>query len=117
MVDSDGDQKALVICHAVGLLAFTRDSNGGFPVDGRNVTGFPDEWEENIVDDGLMPDGQKFPYWVEDEVIAAGGNWDVELDSDTSVTVDGDLVTTRGPDSSHEGVMALIEALGVTPPA
>jgi putative intracellular protease/amidase len=112
------DQKALVVCHAVGLLAFTRDSDGGMLVENRDVTGFPNEWEQDIVDDDdLMPDGRKLPYWVEDEVKAAGGNWDAELDADASVTVDGDLVTARGPESSHEGVMALIEALGVTPPA
>jgi putative intracellular protease/amidase len=117
MVESDSDQKALAICHSVGLLAFTRDSNGGFLVDGRDITGFPNKWEADIVDDhDCLPDGQKLPYWVEDEVVAAGGNWDAELDADTSVTVDGDLITARGPDSSHEGVLALIEALGVTPP-
>ena len=112
------DQTALVVCHAVGLLAFTRDSDGGMLVEGRDVTGFPNEWERNIIDDNdLMPDGRKLPYWVEDEVKAAGGDWNAELDADTSVTVDGDLVTARGPESSHEGVMALIEALGVAPPA
>jgi putative intracellular protease/amidase len=116
MVESDDDQKALVICHAVGLLAFTRDSNGGFLVDGRNVTGFPNEWEGDIVDDnGLMPDGRKLPYYVEDEVKAAGANWDAEVEEDISVTVDGNLITARGPESSHDGVMELIEALGVTP--
>ncbi|WP_135826931.1 type 1 glutamine amidotransferase domain-containing protein [Halorussus ruber] len=118
MVESDGDQKALAICHAVGLLAFTRDSDGDFLVEGRDVTGFPNEWEQNIVDDNdLMPDGRKLPYWVEDEVKAAGANWDAELDADTSVRTHGDLITARGPDSSHAGVMALVEALGVTPPA
>ena len=112
------DQKALVVCHAVGLLAFTRDSDGEFLVAGRDVTGFPNEWEEGIVDENdLMPDGRKLPYWVENEVKAASGNWDAELDADTSVTVDGDLITARGPESSHEGVMALIKALGVAPPA
>ncbi|MFC4449781.1 type 1 glutamine amidotransferase domain-containing protein [Halorussus aquaticus] len=113
-VEGDGG-KALVLCHAVGLLAFTRDSDGGFLVDGRDVTGFPNEWEEGIVDDhDRMPDGRKLPYWVEDEVKAAGGNWDAELDADESVTVDGDLLTARGPESSHAGATALVEALGVT---
>ncbi|WP_435179173.1 type 1 glutamine amidotransferase domain-containing protein [Halorussus sp. AFM4] len=117
-VEGDDDRKALVVCHAVGLLAFTRDSDGGFLVEGRDVTGFPNEWEENIVDDhDLMPDGRKLPYWVEDEVEAAGGNWDAELDADESVTVDGDLITARGPESSHAAATALIEALGVTRPA
>jgi len=37
-----------------------------------------------------MPDGRKLPYWVEDEVVLAGADWDAELDADTSVTVDGD---------------------------
>ncbi|PSQ46402.1 type 1 glutamine amidotransferase domain-containing protein [Halobacteriales archaeon SW_6_65_15] len=118
LVERDDQSKALVICHAVGLLAFARDSNGDFLVDGRDVTGFPNAWEEDIVgDNDLMPDGRKLPYWVEDEVKAAGGNWDAELDSETSVTVDGDLITARGPSSSREAAMALVEAIGVTPPA
>ena len=109
-----GDQKAVVVCHAVGILAFTRDSDGEMLVAGRNVTGFPNAWEEGIVDDqDLMPDGRKLPYWVEDEVIAAGGNWDAELDADTSVTVDGDLITARGPPSSHAAALTLLDELGV----
>ena len=112
------DGKALVVCHAVGILAFTRESTGDFLVDGRSVTGFPNEWEEGIVDDnGVMPDGRKLPYWVEDEVIAAGGDWDAELDDDTSVTVDGDLITARGPPSSAEAARTLLEELGVEQPA
>jgi len=115
----EGDTgKALVVCHANGLLAFTRASDGSFLVEGRNVTGFPNEWEANIVDEhDRMPDGRKLPYWVEDEVKAAGANWDAELDSDTSVTVSGDLITGRGPGSSHAAAMTLLEALDVEPPA
>ena len=113
----EGDGKALVVCHAVGILAFTRDSDGDFLVAGRDVTGFPNAWEEGIVDDrDLMPDGRKLPYWVEDEVTAAGGNWDAELDSDTSVTVDGDLVTARGPGSSAAAARTLLAELEVEAP-
>ena len=110
----DGDRKALVVCHAVGILAFTRDSDGELLVADRNVTGFPNAWEEGIVDEqDLMPDGRKLPYWVEDEVRAAGANWDAELDDDTSVTVDGDLITARGPPSSHAAATTLLDELGV----
>ncbi|WP_254864209.1 type 1 glutamine amidotransferase domain-containing protein [Halovivax gelatinilyticus] len=106
--------KALVVCHAVGLLAFTRDSDGGMLVEGRDVTGFPNAWEEDIVDErDRLPDGRKLPYWVEDEVEAVGGNWDAELDSETSVTVDGDLLTARGPGSSNAAAKALLDELGV----
>jgi putative intracellular protease/amidase len=110
-----GDEgTALVVCHAVGILGFTRTDDGEFLVAGRDVTGFPNEWEEGIVDEhDLMPDGQKLPNWVEDEVIAAGGNWDAELDADTSVTVDGDLVTARGPGSSSAAAETLLAELGV----
>ncbi|MCQ4333477.1 DJ-1/PfpI family protein [Natronomonas sp. F2-12] len=109
--------KALVVCHAVGLLAFTRD-DGGFLVEGRAVTGFPNEWEEGIVDeDDLMPDGRKLPYWVEDEVRAADADWDAELDADTSVTVDGDLITARGPGSSAQAARTLLDELDVEAPA
>ncbi len=108
------DGTALVVCHAVGILAFTRDSAGGFLVEGRDVTGFPNAWEEGIVDDrDLLPDGRKLPYWVEDEVNAAGANWDADLGADTSVTVDGDLVTARGPPSSHEAAVTLLSELGI----
>jgi putative intracellular protease/amidase len=112
------DGTALVVCHAVGLLAFTRDSDGGFLAEGRAVTGFPNEWEEGIVDDDdLMPDGRKLPYWVEDEVRAVGADWDAELDEDASVRVDGDLVTGRGPGSSKAAAETLLEELGVETPA
>ncbi|MDS0298287.1 type 1 glutamine amidotransferase domain-containing protein [Halogeometricum sp. S1BR25-6] len=108
------DGKALVVCHAVGLLGFTREADGGFLVEDREVTGFPNEWEEGIVDENdLMPDGRKLPYWVEDEVKAAGGVWDAELDKDASVTVDGDLVTARGPGSSHAAAETLLDELGI----
>ncbi|MFD1645960.1 type 1 glutamine amidotransferase domain-containing protein [Haloarchaeobius litoreus] len=108
---------ALVVCHAVGILAFTRTDEGGFLVDGRSVTGFPNAWEADIVDDNdIMPDGRKLPYWVEDEVVAAGADWDAELDSDTSVTVDGDLITGRGPPSSSAAAATLLSELGIETP-
>ncbi|WP_424017136.1 type 1 glutamine amidotransferase domain-containing protein [Halorientalis pallida] len=110
----EGDSKALVVCHAAGILAFTRDSDGGFLVEGRDVTGFPNAWEEGIVDENdCMPDGRKLPYWVEDEVRAAGGNFDPDLGEDTSVTVDGDLVTARGPPSSHAAAVTLLAEMGI----
>ena len=112
------DGTALVVCHAVGLLGFAHDEDGQYVVQGRDVTGFPNEWEEGIVDDqDRMPDGRKLPYWTEDEVTAAGGNWDAELDADASVTVDGDLVTARGPGSSAAAAETLLEELGVEAPA
>ena len=103
---------ALVVCHAVGILAFTREADGTPLVAGRSVTGFPNAWEDDVVDDDdVLPDGRKLPYWVEDEVLLAGGDWDAELDADTSVTVDGDLITARGPESSADAASTLLEAL------
>ncbi|RKS81269.1 putative intracellular protease/amidase [Haloarcula quadrata] len=108
------DGKALVVCHTVGILAFTRNSDGEFLADGRSVTGFPNAWEEGIVDENdLLPDGRKLPYWVEDEVKAVGADWDAELDADTSVTVDGDLITARGPPSSAAAARTLLDELGI----
>jgi putative intracellular protease/amidase len=107
----------MAVCHATGILAFTREDDA-FVATGRDVTGFPNEWEDGIVDDhDLMPDGRKLPYWVEDEVTAAGGNWDAELDRDTSVRVDGDLVTARGPGSSSRAARVLLDELGVEAPS
>lgn len=108
----EGDSVALVVCHAVAILAFTRDSEGGLLVEGRQVTGFPNAWEDGIVDElDRMPDGRKLPYWVEDEVRAAGAEWDADLDSETSVTVDGDLITARGPPSSEAAAETLLDRL------
>ena len=114
---ANGD-KALVVCHAVGILGFTWGDSAGRIVEGRDVTGFPNEWEDGIVDENdRMPNGRKLPYWVEDEVRAAGANWDAELDADSSVTVDGDLITARGPGSSAEAARMLLAELGVEAPA
>jgi len=112
IIEDESGGKALVVCHAVGILGFARDSHGAFIVTDRDVTGFPNEWEEGIVDENdCMPSGRKLPYWVEDEVKAAGGNWDAELEADTSVTVDGDLITARGPGSSSAAAQTLLEEL------
>ena len=112
------DGKALVVCHTVGILAFTRNADGEFLADGRSITGFPNAWEEGIVDENdLLPDGRKLPYWVEDEVKAVGADWDAELDADTSVTVDGDLITARGPPSSAAAARTLLDELGIETPA
>jgi putative intracellular protease/amidase len=105
------DGVALVVCHAVGILAFARDADGEFIVDGRDVTGFPNAWEDGIVDDHDRIEGRKLPYWVEGEVAAAGGHFDPELDADTSVTVDGDLLTARGPGSSAAAADVLLDEL------
>jgi len=106
------DGVALVVCHAVGILAFTREADGTPLVEGRSVTGFPNEGEDGIVDgEDRMPDGRKLPYWVEDEVVLAGADWDAELDADTSVTVDGDLITARGPGSSADAAATLLDEL------
>ena len=103
---------ALVVCHAVGILAWARDSEGEILAAGRDVTGFPNAWEQGIVDgNDLMPDGRKLPYWVEEEVRAVGANWDGRLDDDTSVTVDGDLITARGPPSSAAAAETLLGEL------
>jgi putative intracellular protease/amidase len=105
------DGVALVVCHAVGILAFARDADGEFIVDGRDVTGFPNAWEDGLVDDHDRIEGRKLPYWVEGEVAAAGGHFDPELDADTSVTVDGDLLTARGPGSSAAAADVLLDEL------
>ncbi len=106
------DGVVLVVCHAVGILAFTREADGTPLVEGRAVTGFPNDWEEGVVDgNDVVPDGRKLPYWVEDEVRLAGAEWDAELDADESVTVDGDLITARGPGSSTAAAATLLAEL------
>ena len=107
------DGKALVVCHAAGLMAFTRTSDGDYLVADRDVTGFPNAWEEDLIDENdRLPDGRKLPYWVEDEVRAAGANWDADPDAEENVIVDGDLITARGPLSSSAAADTLLSELG-----
>lgn len=111
LLDAVDSGHALVICHAVGLLGFTRHPDGAFLADGRHVTGFPNAWEDDIVDPSfeILPNGVKLPYRVEDVVKAAGAHWDAELDQETSVTVDGTLITARGPESSTAAAETLLD--------
>jgi putative intracellular protease/amidase len=48
---------------------------------------------------------------VEDEVKAAGADWTADPAAETSVRVDGDLITARGPASSGEGARTLLARL------
>jgi putative intracellular protease/amidase len=110
----EGPARALVVCHAVGLVAFTRMGDGSLLAEGREVTGFPNAWEDEIVDENeCMPDGTKLPYRIEDEIKAADGKWDAQISEDTSVKVDGDLVTSRGPASSEEAINTLLDEMGI----
>lgn len=100
------ESAALVICHAVGVLGFTPEIT-----DGREVTGFPNEWENQQVNEDELRKGEKLPYRVENLVKKAGARWDAELESDISVRKDGGLITARGPDSSRKGAEVFLEAL------
>lgn len=107
----ENNGKALIICHAVGILGFATDEDGEYIANGKEVTGFPNEWEDQEVDALERREGIKLPYRVEDEVILVGAEWDAELDEETSVKVDGNLITARGPDSAAEAAETLIEEL------
>ncbi|MFB6214152.1 MAG: DJ-1/PfpI family protein [Candidatus Nanohaloarchaea archaeon] len=106
LVSKVDDAGALVICHAVGVLGFLPEL-----VDGREVTGFPDEWETDQVDGDEVREGRKLPYRVEAIVKSAGAVWRSNLSQDTSVVRDGNLVTARGPDSSSEAAREFLELL------
>lgn len=101
-----GKQGALVICHAVGILGFTEELT-----DGREITGFPNEWEKDQVDENEVRDGKKLPYRVEDKLKKAGADWDPELGKEVSVKIDGNLVTARGPDSSQKAAKLFLKEL------
>ena len=73
-------------------------------------------WTVRVWDDRGEASSWAHPAWFETALLA-DDDWDAELDADSSVTVDGDLLTARGPGSSTEAAQTLLEALGIEQPA
>lgn len=108
---------AAALCHGSAILAFAKDSKGGYIAKGRTVTGFANV-EEDFADNavwnyGMLPrDKHVMPWRIEDRLKEIGANY-VQGGLWRGFAVrDGNLVTGQQNFSGHETAMLVIEALG-----
>lgn len=99
------------VCHGPAALVDVRLSDGRHLLDGKTVTGFTNEEEEQV---GLT---KVVPFLLENrlkEGIGAGGKF-VKADQPwgEKVVVDGKLITGQNPNSSKAVGEALVKALKV----
>jgi putative intracellular protease/amidase len=99
------------VCHAPAVLLRAKDQNGEPLVKGKRVTGFSNSEEAAV---GLT---DVVPYLLEDELVAAGGEYQRVTDWQPLALVDGLLITGQNPASSEAVAEALINTLQGTAPA
>ena len=100
----DGKHVASV-CHAPIVLKNVVDESGAPVVKGKSVTGFSNAEEDGVELTNIVP------YLVEDELKAAGGNYQEADPFTPNVCEDGLLITGQNPPSSKPAAEALIKAL------
>ena len=93
------------VCHAPGVLRYTKGADGKPLVSGKTVTGFSNSEEEAV---GLT---KVVPFLVEDMLKAHGGRYAKAADWQSHVLVDGLLVTGQNPGSSEASAQALLKLL------
>jgi len=93
------------VCHAPAVLTEVRNSDGGYIVSGRRVTGFTNSEEQAVGLTGVVP------FLVESRLSQRGGQFRRGDDWAAHVEVDGLLVTGQNPASSAPAAQAVIDQL------
>jgi putative intracellular protease/amidase len=93
------------VCHAPAVLTEVKNSDGGYVVAGRRVTGFTNSEEDAV---GLS---DTVPFRVADRLQQRGGLFRRSDDWAAHVEVDGNLVTGQNPASSRPAAEALLDLL------
>ena len=104
---SSGKPLALV-CHAPGVLRYTKGVAGKHLVSDKKVTGFTNTEEEAV---GLT---HVVPFLVEDMLKESGGLYSKGADWQSYVLIDGNLITGQNPASSEEAAKAVLTLLAKT---
>ncbi len=98
------------ICHGTAGIADLRLKNGDYLVEGKNITGFPDLFENKS---GSYY--AQFPFSIEEQVRKNGGRFDYSSEGwDGHQVTDGRVVTGQDPTSAHTvalEVISIIETL------
>ena len=93
------------VCHAPAVLLKAKGVDGEPLVKGKQVTGFTNSEEAAV---GLT---KIVPYLLEDQLVAAGGEFSRVEDWHPLAVVDGLLITGQNPASSEAVADALLQAM------
>ncbi|MFP9114452.1 type 1 glutamine amidotransferase domain-containing protein [Flavobacterium sp. RHBU_3] len=93
------------VCHGPAGLVNIKLSNGKYLVDGKKVSGFSNEEEEQV---GLT---HVVPFLLEDKLKAVGGTYEKSAPWQTQVTNDKRLITGQNPQSATEVGLEIKEEL------
>lgn len=94
-----------LVCHAPGVLRWTRDGDGTPLVEGKSVTGFANSEEQGV---GLT---EVVPFLVEDCLKDNGGRYSKGDDWASYVVTEDNLITGQNPASSADAARALLEQI------
>ena len=95
------------ICHGTAGIADLKLSSGDYLVDGKNITGFPDLFENK-----KRSYYAQFPFSIEEQVRKNGGLFDYSREGwDGHQVTDGRVITGQDPTSAHLVAREVIRSL------
>ena len=100
-----GDKPVAAVCHAPAALVNVHGIDGGYLVNGKQVTGFTNAEEEAVELSKVVP------FLLEDRLKERGGRFGHGANWESYVKVDGKLVTGQNPASSGPAAQALLDLL------
>jgi len=94
-----------LVCHSSGALRHVKSRDGKLLVDGKTVTGFTYDEEEEV---GLT---KVVPFLIEDELMRLGATFSKVKNWGVHTVADGQLITGQNPASSGPAAKLLIDTL------
>jgi putative intracellular protease/amidase len=103
---AEAQKLVAAVCHGPAALVSAIGANGKPLVQGRKLTGFTNEEEQEVQLDQLMP------FLLESQLSELGAQFVPAAKWSDHVVVDGNLITGQNPQSSASTAQAVINALG-----
>lgn len=94
------------VCHGTAGIVHLKTSNGNYLVDGKRVSGYPDDYENT-----KKPYFKTFPFLIKKTIEDRGGNFKFSPRGESHVEVDGRLVTGQNYNSSKGVSEKVIEII------
>jgi putative intracellular protease/amidase len=98
------------LCHGTSLLLYLKDKDGSSLIQGKNMTGYTDEEEEDFSDKYV--DKKAMPFRIEDEAKKLGAEFKKTTAFEPFAIKDGNLITGQQQHSGAEVAKLVIDSLG-----